>query len=48
VIGRVVIAEGSPFVSFTAVTDADLTLAVPFAAAASGAPAGRSLRAASG
>ncbi|NMM30764.1 MAG: 1,3-beta-glucanase [Cellulomonas sp.] len=43
VIGRVVIAEGSPFVSFTAVTDADLTLAVPFAAAASGAPAGSAL-----
>ena len=43
VIGRVVIAEGSPFVSFTAVTDTDLTLAVPFAAAASGAPAGPAL-----
>ncbi|PVU82682.1 1,3-beta-glucanase [Cellulomonas sp. WB94] len=43
VIGRVVIAEGSPFVSFTSVTDTDLTLAVPFAAAASGAPVGSAL-----
>ena len=43
VIGRVVIAEGSPFVSFTAVKDADLTLAVPFAATASGAPPGSAL-----
>jgi len=44
VIGRVVVAEGSPFVSFTAVTDTDLTLAVPFTAAAgSGAPTGSAL-----
>jgi endo-1,3(4)-beta-glucanase len=43
VIGRVVIAEGSPFVSFTAVRDTDLALAVPFAAAGSGAPAGSAL-----
>ena len=43
VIGRVVIAEGSPFVSFTAVKDADLTLAVPYAATAAGAPPGSAL-----
>ncbi|CAN5420810.1 hypothetical protein BH11ACT1_BH11ACT1_22690 [soil metagenome] len=43
VLGRVVIAEGSPFVSFTAVKDTSLKVAVPFAAAGSGAPAGSSL-----